>query len=41
MKNRFIFGMTMLLILSTYQIQDNFSLNFNLNIKEIIMNNQS
>ena len=39
MKNRFIFGMTMFLILSTYQIQDNFKITSKFNIKKILIEN--
>ena len=39
MKNRFIFGMTMLLILSTYQIQDNFKITSKFNIKKVLIEN--
>ena len=39
MKNRFIFGMTMFLILSTYQIQDNFKITSKFNIKKVLIEN--
>ena len=41
MKNRFLIGMVFLLLLSTYQIQDGFNIGPILNIKKIIINNNS
>ena len=41
MKNRFLIGIVFLLLLSTYQIQDGFNIGPILNIKKIIINNNS
>tara|TARA_B100001027_G_scaffold26963_1_gene15910 strand:- start:441 stop:1100 length:660 start_codon:yes stop_codon:yes gene_type:complete len=41
MKNRFIFGITLLLILSTYQIQDDFKITSIFNIKKILIENNN
>ena len=39
MKRRYIIALIFLLFLSTYQIQDNFKINFSQNIKKIIIEN--
>ena len=41
MKKRFLISLILLLVLSTYQIQNNFKLGPNLLIKEIIVENNS
>ena len=41
MKKRFLIALILLLFLSTYKMQDNFLLNTNLNIEEIIIENNS
>ena len=39
MKRRYIIALIFLLFLSTYQIQDNFKINFSQNIKKIVIEN--
>ena len=41
MKKRFLIALLLLLFLSTYKMQENFQLNKKLNIKEIIIENNS
>ena len=39
MKKRFFIALLLLLLLSTYNLQNNFSLNLNLNVEKIIIEN--